>query len=421
MRFLHAADVHLDAPLKGLEARDGAPVEELRTATRRAFQNLITLALRERVDFVVIAGDLFDGDYSDSRSWVWTAREFQRLAQADIPVFLIRGNHDSLGASTRKLRWPENVHEFRGDQAETKSLERLGVAVHGQSFPTRAVTEDLAAGYPDPVRGAFNIGLLHTSLAGDPRHEPYAPTRPEVLKLKGYDYWALGHIHSFQRVHDDGPVILYPGCTQGRHIHEPGEKGCVIVEVEGRSVRDVVFHALDVVRWERLTIDLGPDDARNDLLERAEQELADLQTASAGRPLAVRVFVRGRCPAHRELVREGGRADLHNHLDAIAHELGGVWIEQVEFGTSPPVDIEQLRNGGDLLGELLRDVQRFQTDGGAELMALAEEALAPLRARVGRELELANLSLSNPEVLRAWLMQAEGLIADAFADTEPAA
>lgn len=420
MRFLHAADVHLDAPLRGLEAREGAPVEELRMATRRAFQHLLALALREQVDFVVIAGDLFDGDYSDVRSWAWTAKEFQSLAQAGIPVFLIRGNHDSLGGSSRQLRWPENVHEFRGDRPDTRILGHLGVAVHGQSFPARAVTEDLAAGYPDPVPGAFNIGLLHTSLSGDAEHEPYAPTRPEVLKLKGYDYWALGHIHTLRRVHEDGPVILYPGCTQGRHVHERGEKGCVIVTVEGRGVRDVAFHALDVVRWERLTIDLGPDDDRDALLDRAEQRLADLQ-ATAGRPLAVRVVLRGRCRAHHALVVEGGLADLRDQLDVIAHGLGAVWIEHVEVGTSPPLDLNQRRAAEDLVGELLRDLDRLQSGDGDDLAAVMEEALGPLRHRAGRELQQAGLRLSDPEVMRQWLAQAEGLIADAFANLESGA
>ena len=417
MRFLHAADVHLDAQLQGLQARDGAPVEALRDATRRAFQNLVLLALREEVDFVVIAGDLFDRDCADIRSWLLAHKEFQRLRNAGIPVYLIRGNHDSLGEGSRRLEWPANVHEFRADRPETVLLESASVALHGQSFAARAVTTDLAAAYPEPVPGLFNLGLLHTSLTGDVHHEPYAPTRPEVLKLKGYDYWALGHIHKFQRVQEE-PAIVFPGCTQGRHVNEPGAKGCVIVTVEQRMVRDVVFHPLDVVRWTHLQVELEAGDERHDAGRRVHSALQAAVLASAGRPLAVRLTLSGPCACHHWLTSEGGREECLGDLELAADALGDVWLERVEFRTRPPVDLDEIRRNSILLGELLSELESLRESEESELLQFSGPPLQPLLTLARTELAQARVDLDRPAQLRAWLEQAEGLIVDALGGVE---
>ena len=416
MKFLHAADVHLDAQLRGLAVRDDAPLEPLQRATRNAFQNLVSLALSERVDFVVLAGDLFDRDNNnaDMRTWVHAKEQLQRLERESIPVYLIRGNHDFLGESGQRLSWPANVHEFRGDASETMRIDALNVALHGQSFAARAVPEDLAANYPERVDGCFNIGLLHTSLTGDADHDTYAPTSPDVLKLKGYDYWALGHIHSYQQVTEE-PLIVYPGCTQGRHVNEPGAKGCVVVEVEESRPPRVTFHPLDVVRWGRVTVSLQPDDDREELFRRVEAELAALQGESSGRPLAVRVALEGSCECHHWLTSDAGREEAQAEIELLAHSLGDVWIERIEPRTTPPIDIARLRQGTDLLGELLRDIERLADGEDEELLTLAEPVLEPLLVKARSELGTsAAEELSQPDVIRSWLRQSEGLIADAL-------
>ncbi|MCL4216761.1 MAG: DNA repair exonuclease, partial [Candidatus Hydrogenedentes bacterium] len=155
-KFIHAADIHLDSPLKGLERYEGAPVESIRGAARTAFRNLIDLAIQESVDFVLIAGDLYDGNWKDYSTGLFFGNSMGRLRQAGIPVFMIRGNHDAQSVITRSLSLPDNVHVFSESAPETKQVEGLGVAIHGQSFATQAVDADLAAAYPEAVPGAFN-------------------------------------------------------------------------------------------------------------------------------------------------------------------------------------------------------------------------------------------------------------------------
>jgi DNA repair exonuclease SbcCD nuclease subunit len=229
-KFLHAADIHLDSPLKGLERYEGVPVEQIRHATRRALENLIQLALDERVQFVLIAGDLYDGDWRDYNTGLFFIKQMARLREADIKVVLIKGNHDAANRMTRTLDLPENVTVLKAAKPDSSELEDIGVVVHGQSFGTAAEERDLSKNYPHGRRGLFNIGLLHTCLTGADGHEPYAPCTLEGLLSKEYDYWALGHVHK-REIRHHNPYVVFPGNLQGRKIKEEGAKGCELVTV----------------------------------------------------------------------------------------------------------------------------------------------------------------------------------------------
>ena len=200
IRFLHAADIHLDSPMTGLSAYPGAPVEELRTATRRAFTRLVDCAIEERVDFMVIAGDLYDGTWKDFNTGLFFAAQMGRLRGAAIRAVILHGNHDAESGITRTLQLPDNVRVLDARAPETVRLDGLRVAIHGQGFRERDVRENLAANYPDPVPNWFNIGLLHTALAGHDAHAPYAPCSLDQLQAKGYQYWALGHVHEYKEL-----------------------------------------------------------------------------------------------------------------------------------------------------------------------------------------------------------------------------
>ena len=174
-KFLHAADIHLDSPLRGLDRYEGAPADQIRGATRRAFENLVEVALREEVALVVLAGDLYDGDWRDFNTGLFFVKQMARLKEAGIPAYAVSGNHDATSRITRRLPLPENVHVFPTGEATTVRLEGVDVAIHGQSFAEQCTTEDLAKNYPAAVSGVFNLGVLHTSMTGRDGHGSYAP------------------------------------------------------------------------------------------------------------------------------------------------------------------------------------------------------------------------------------------------------
>ncbi|MDG4560630.1 MAG: DNA repair exonuclease [Candidatus Competibacter sp.] len=383
MRFLHAADLHLDSPLRGLDRYEGAPVDEVRGATRRAFENLIAVARHERVDLVVIAGDLYDGDWPDYNTGLFFIKGVAQLAEEGIPVAIVRGNHDAASRLTKALRLPANVHQFADASPETKPFANIGIAVHGQSFATAAVTDDLAAGYPRPLAGYFNLGLLHSALDGRPGHDPYAPTTLDVLRGKGYDYWALGHVHAAEIVCRE-PWVVYPGNTQGRHIREMGAKGCTLVTVEDEVISQR-FIALDVMRWDTLTLDIDGLPDLEALLDVAKLDLRQRLAGSEDRALAARVQVRGSGPLHRQLALQPETVEQQLRGVAVEATNGRAWIEKIEFRTRPLLDLDRIAERDDPIGLLVRELRRLATDEAA-LRAVADEALGELRRKLPAEL-----------------------------------
>lgn len=408
MKFLHVADLHIDSPFKGLCFDDAAAADRLRLATRTAFQNVIQLAIDEAVDFIVIAGDLFDGAWADMRTGLWTADQFRRLREPQIRVYMIRGNHDARSVVAPAISWPVDVvKEFAVDKSETVIDPRSGAALHGQSFADRKALDDLARKYPDAVPGTFNIGILHTSLAGDPEHDTYAPTSPEVLTARGYRYWALGHIHQ-RRIVQAEPLIVYPGNTQGRHIKEAGAKGCYLVTVASDGAITTEFRATDVVRWQSLDLAFDNNDDESDLFDRLPSIFDRLLSEAEGRPVVARVSFSGSCRLHEQLASAQSRSRILGEVRNKASDSGELWIERINCRTRPAIDIEELRQGGDLIGHLLRSARQVR-DNDAELAELAAH-FQPLLAKVADVLEDDDLRLDDPRTVRRFLEQAESLL-----------
>ena len=209
LSFLHAADLHLDSPLKRLEAYEGAPdIEEIRGATRQALINLVDYTITEQVPLVLIAGDLYDGDWPDFGTGLFFSQQMQRLFQTEVQVAIVCGNHDAQNKMTKTLVMPDNVKILSARKPETIIYEDIHIAVHGQSYATAATTQNLAAAYPQPLHGMVNVGLLHCLIAGTTGHQPYAPCSLDDLAAKGYEYWALGHVHEYT-VLRESPMIVY--------------------------------------------------------------------------------------------------------------------------------------------------------------------------------------------------------------------
>ena len=334
--FLHAADIHLDSPLRGLERYEGAPAERIRGASRKAFVRLIDLAIEKRVDFVAIAGDLYDGNWPDYNTGLFLVRELGRLRDSGIRVVMIAGNHDAANKMTRSLRLPENVVLLGHDRPQTERFESIGAAIHGQSFAKRDVTENLASRYPRGDSGLVNVGLLHTSLGGAEGHERYAPCTSEDLKSRNYDYWCLGHVHNRQDPCGDVPAY-FSGNIQGRHVRETGEKGCLLVTIGPGGV-DKEFHRLDVVRWERLAVDLTGVASESEIFDRVGRVIDGLVglDGDPDRLLAVRVVLEGATTWHDRILADSDR--YLNEVRSLGHDRGRgrVWVEKAEFRTRAP-------------------------------------------------------------------------------------
>ena len=402
VKLIHAADLHIDSPMRGLVPYEGAPVDVLRRATRAAFTNLVDFALREQAELLLVAGDVFDGPWRDYSTGLFFTTELARLREAGTQVTLVRGNHDAENRMFRhQLRYPDNVRELAADAPETVRYEKLGVAVHGQSFPTRDVTDDLAARYPAPERGVFNVGLLHTSCDGRPGHANYAPTRVETLVSRGYEYWALGHVHAREVLHEK-PWIVFPGNLQARHVREPGEKGVSLVRASGTRVLSVEHVPLDVLRFTELFVD-SEADKLVDAIDEAVVRLEGPVTAADGRTLAVRVHVRG----SRELVARvlAGHERAVTELRRAAHERFGeqVYVERLE--ASPREDSA---------ARVATAAELSVLDGlvlTADIAAECEKALEALKKKLPTRLVEGPdaLDLSGPDALARLLDEGRAL------------
>ena len=332
-RFLHAADLHLGSPFLGLAQKDDAVAARFASASRSAFEGLITQAIEEDVSFVVIAGDIFDGEWKDASIGLFFNRQLARLSNCNIPTYLLRGNHDAESVVARSLTWPEKVFEFSPRRPETHRIKDLRVALHGRGFPYREVRENYAVDYPEPVAGWFNIGVLHTA-CGRSGHENYAPCGVADLAARGYDYWALGHVHAYEIVSED-PWMVYPGNLQGRSVRECGERGAVIVDVTYGAVANVRRVVTDCARWAEVYVDASPHEDQTALLRAVETELRPHAAAAAGRLLAVRVVLTGATSLHSRFVAD--REHLRDEVEAAAQRCAAdIWLERLRIETTEP-------------------------------------------------------------------------------------
>ena len=327
--FLHIADLHLDSPFSGLKQLPEQIFKRIQESTFKSFYNLIDLAINAQVDFVIIAGDLFDGEDHSIRAASRFRKQMQRLKEHDIHIYLIHGNHDHMGGNWNILEWPSNVHVF-GQNVEVKQFLKEGkplVNLYGFSYPQRAVTENMTHHYIKQDGTKFHIGILHGSIEGNLDHNHYAPFRLNELTSKGFDYWALGHIHK-QQLLVDNPIILYPGNTQGRHRKESGEKGGFIVRMNEFGTDYQFYPTADVI-WENVEISISELNNLTDLLDKCFTTIAETRHESAGTFLTIEITGTG--PLHEKLL-------VIDRLDAVIVALiegeqeqeNFVWITKIK-------------------------------------------------------------------------------------------
>lgn len=381
-RFFHAADIHLDSPLRGLSSLEGSAVARVRTATREALDTLVGLAIEEAVDFLIIAGDLYDGDWRDYKTGLFFAAQMGRLKEEGIPVYLLHGNHDAESQITRRLDLPDNVHVFGPRSAETFVLDELKVVLHGQSFRQRDVTDNLVPQYPPPVPGAFNIGVLHTGLGGMGGHANYAPCAIDDLTNKGYDYWALGHVHQANVLHEN-PHVVFPGNLQGRHARETGAKGAILVTVEDGDIVELSMIPCDVVRWAVLSVSVTDVERFGDVIDRIDDAVEAAIPASDGRLLACRIVLEGRTAVHDQLFASEDRMLAEARARALGLGDEVAWVEKVVISTQAEVDAETLAEREDAIGELQRLLQEATMD--KDLLVQIEDDIGKLVRQLPHE------------------------------------
>lgn len=408
MKFIHAADLHVDSPLRGLDGYEGAPVARLRGASRQALIALVDLAIEQRVAIVLLAGDIYDGNWADFRTGLFFREQMLRLRRAEILVFIVKGNHDAESQITKQLPEIDGVHVFSALKSETIDLEALGVAVHGRSFPHRAVPEDLVPLYPPMVPGRFNIGVLHTSLTGREGHDPYAPTSIEALSDKGYDYFALGHVHAREVIRESGPRIVFPGNLQGRHAKETGPKGCELVTVEGGVITGADFVALDVVRWHQVRLDATGLSSVHALAKQFVSHARELVADARDRLHAVRLLIHGESPLHGLEAEQPGSVAAAILAATQDLEDADLWIEQVRVDLRSPFDRMAAALRADAVGEVVRLADAIGADD-ANLMAWFSQQLGEMRD-IPSALADADPAMLDVEAMRAFLADAEATV-----------
>jgi exonuclease SbcD len=383
LRFVHAADLHLDSPLLGL--------------TRKSAD--YAARIDEACGLLVIAGDVFDGQWRDYRTGQFFVDRMRKLREAGIRVVMIAGNHDAENRFASRLELSDNVTVLSSKRSETVRLEELGIAVHGRSFPQRDVTDNIALDYPAPIAGLFNIGLLHTACTGREGHASYAPCTVEQLINHGYQYWALGHVHA-REVLSNAPHIVFPGNLQGRSVRETGGKGATLVSVEAGLVSAIEHRSLDVVRWAIETIDVSTVHDRQDLLPIIRARIDAAYGAADGRALAIRLRLLGATELHADLLTEAAelREDIETLLASVAPDI---WLERLEVRTASPV----LTSAVDptIAGNLRETIEELAADSWLvqRLAARLAEIRTKLPAGAGAEKIITQLEAEGVERARA--------------------
>ena len=409
-KFIHAADVHLDSPLRGLARYESAPAESIRDACRRAFENLVDLAIEEKVAFVLLAGDLYDGNWNDYSTGIFFSRQMGRLNDHNIRVFTAAGNHDAANRITKALDNPANVSMLSSSKAETIKIDDLMVAIHGQSFKEQHIYDNLAKDFPAALPGFFNIGLLHTSLDGREGHASYAPCSKDDLIAKGYQYWALGHIHNREYVSED-PWIIFPGCIQGRHIRETGAKGCLLVTVDDVNTDPVIeMRSLDVLRWNLCTIDLTDVEEMREVWDITRKEIQASLKSAEDRPVAMRIRYHGSAKMVDRISANPERFAVE--VKARGAEIAGedVWIEKVENLVTGKRDLVAGLSDDSPLGIMLREI--INTDGHSENIQGLDDALTELKQKLPVEAysDDGGLLLDDPDTMKHLIEEAKQML-----------
>lgn len=365
VRFVHTADLHLDTPFIGLSALPEHLYHLVEKSTFQAFQNVVQIAIEKRADFIIIAGDLYDGAHRSLRAQSFLKKACEQLKAYGIALFIVHGNHDHLSGSWRNFVWPNNVHFFKGEVECKPFCTKSGASVHlyGFSYEKREVYENMAQFYVKESGASFHIGILHGQAEGMKEHEPYAPFKVSELLEKDFDYWALGHVHSYAKLAEN---IYYSGNIQGRHIKETGKKGCLFVTLnEGNKAPRVEFLETAAVLWEKATVSITDVTTIDELQQKIESALT--KRHFNGRPVLYAVHFTGHGELHSFLLE---KEEVREFIAIINEELYAehrVWIVHYTNDTVAYIDRKEYLQKEDFLSDILHASDRYSSEDQYEI------------------------------------------------------
>ncbi|MEW6138857.1 MAG: DNA repair exonuclease [Thermodesulfobacteriota bacterium] len=421
LTFIHAADVHLGRPFSGLDRSNPELAALFRKSSAEAWNRMVGVAVQRRVDFVVLAGDVFDGAHPSVRARVVFREGIEQLYHAGIPVFLALGNHDPLEKFPDALRKLPGLHLFAADPGPSRVERRDftdGVRIYGASFERSVVKENLAAQFNrDPGVGVA-VGVLHAHVSGLEGHEPYAPCTLDDLRGSGMDIWCLGHVHS-RRILCEDPLILYSGTLQGAHIREGGPKGCSLVTVAGRHEATAEFFSVAPVRWESFDLPVREVDTVDDVIRSAEELCAMDGPEMSLHATVARFTVVGASEHLAQSLTSDPEA-----VELLAERLSQLpvpaFLESVTVATDISPALEALKRDEGLVGELLRECEDAGNDP-LRLDELSQIVLKELRRHVSISYlpDHYRVNGSHRDVWRNLLREAGAVTGQMFLDWEP--
>lgn len=363
VRFIHAADLHLDSPMVGLKQLPQTIFRKLQESTFDAFTKIIDSALIHNVDFIILAGDLFDGEDRSIRAQTRFRKEMERLEKKNIPVFAVHGNHDHLDGNWAHLPMPENVHIFSHEVETVKYTNSGGTVVHlyGFSYPKRHVLERMVDRYAKVQGADFHIGILHGHAEGSSDHGNYAPFKLRDLLEKGFDYWALGHIHKRETLNEQPPAI-YPGNIQGRNRKETGRKGCYLVNLTEAGA-DLEFIETSSVVWEEKTVNVSDASTFHDIYSVCRRIMEESRKEIKGTILSL-VLKDVNIPDQDKKALANGEL-LETLQEEEKEERSFVWISDISISEKVEWSKEQLANESDFYSELFKTAEEYEKLGNS--------------------------------------------------------
>ncbi len=362
IRFVHAADLHLDTPFRGLSLWNKELASKLKDATFKSFARIIDVCLSEEVDFLIVSGDIFDGESKSLAAQIQFVNELKRLSDKGIEAYLACGNHDPLESWLESLQMPEHVYRFGGSAVEVISHIKNGkpvVDIYGISYPRKEVSENLAAGFikkSDPA--PLSVAVLHGTVGAPGPHQNYAPFSLDQVAGKGFDYWALGHIHKHQVIRKQFPAVVYPGNPQGRDFGETGPKGCCLVEAAPDEPPSIVFIPCQVIQFGEIQVDLTGESNVGAMASKLDEAISKLRMGDQKSSHIIRLQYTGRTNLHRQLATPGEATGLKDHFNESQTDRSSfVWIDSIDIQTRPDIDLEQIRNRNDFIAEVLKTIE----------------------------------------------------------------